>query len=304
MIMTRYNMDYYNYYVDVHNNITIIGEVTIYKDKMLGSGMFGCVFEGKCQEEPCAIKVLHVISTKVIMGLPSVPQQIEPKGVQEARLNSIKNECKSLLDLHHPNIVKLFCVCVYPKTTLPCLVMELLDCSLCNYLAQISGDLPLATQLSLSCNVGNALAYLHNHKPKPVIHRDLCGDNVLIQTGNGVPVAKIADFGMCRIFDPAKMTHSLSVLAHRSGYLPREGPSKEYNLSLDIHMFGAVMIQIVQAVENINSLDMREELLKKIPENHPLKKIIESCVAAAKDDRPTAETVHGQLKLLLETQYH
>lgn len=259
--------------------------------------MFGCVFKGQCKEKPCAVKVLHVIGTKVIMDLPSVPEE-----VQEARLSSINNECKSLLDLHHPNIVKLFCICIYPKTTMPCIVMELLDCSLRDYLAQTSGDLPLATQISLSCHVGNALAYLHDHKPKPMIHRDLCGDNVLIQKGDDILVAKIADFGMSRMFDPTKVTQSLSALAHRIGYLPPEGPSKEYGLSLDIHMFGAVMIQIVQAVKNIDSPEMREELLKKISETHPLKKIVESCIAKEKEDRPTAESVSRDLqKLSLET---
>ena len=109
---------------------------------------------------------------------------------------------------------------------------------------------------------------------------------------------------MSRIIDLDKMMHSVSVLGHRDGYLPPEGPSKEYGLSLDIHMFGVIMIQIVQAVQEINSPEVRYELLDKIPETHPLKEIIKQCVAIAKDDRPTAEIVSGQLKVLLETQYH
>ena len=274
------------------DNVVRIGEVTIYKDKKLGSGMFGFVFKGKFQEKQCAVKVLHEIGMEFTLDLPGNDRQI-----QDARVNSFMNEFKRLLELQHPNVVKLFHFCAYPQTNLPCLVMELLDCSLRDYLAQTSGDLSLEIQISLSCDVGKALAYLHEAK---VIHRDLCGDNVLIQKGDKFPLAKIADFGMSRIIDPERMTHSVSVLHHRNGYLPPEGPSKEYGLSLDIHMFGAVMIQIVQAVENIDSPSMREKLLKKIPENHQLKKIIESCVAEKKEDRPTAETVRGQLQMLID----
>ena len=58
---------------------------------------------------------------------------------------------------------------------------------------------------------------------KKVIHRDLCGDNILIREED-IPIAKITDFGMSRIFDMEAMTHSISVLGHRNGYLPPEGP--------------------------------------------------------------------------------
>ena len=279
--------------------IVIVGDVTIYKGKKLGSGMFGFVFEGKYQGKSCAVKVLYEVGMELIMDLSSTPSE---RKVQESRLDSFKKERKSLLDLQHPNIVKLFHVCTYPgpQTDLPCLVMELLDCSLRSHLAQNSGYLSLEIQISLSCDVGKALDCLHKAK---VIHRDLCGDNVLIQKGGAVPmIAKIADFGMSHIIDPDKMTHSFTVLGHRNGYLPKEGPSQDYDLSLDIHMFGVIMIQIVQAVPEINSQEVRYELLDKISETHPLKKIIKPCVAIAKDDRPTAEAVSGQLKLLLETQ--
>ena len=278
------------YYNIILNEIKI-GEVTIYKRQKLGHGTFGYVFKGKYKDKLCAIKVLRDICFQT-ESLLLDPQDIK---VQEAALKSFNKE--SLLDLDHPNIVKLVHVCPYPQGNWPCLVMELLDCSLRKYLETLGHPLDEKMQVSLSCDVGKALAYLHERK---LIHRDLCGDNVLILKGS-IPVAKIADFGMSRIInDPEMMTHSLTVLAHRIGYLPRppEGHSKEYNLSIDIHMFGAVMIQIVKAVENIDSPEMRDDLLLDIAETHPLKKLIQSCVAEKKEDRPTAKICEEQLQNL------
>ena len=151
--------------------IVIVGEVTIYRGtEKLGSGMFGFIFKGKYREKPCAVKGLYEVGMEFVLDLPSTPDE---RKVQATRLDSFRKEHKSLLDLQHPNIVRLFHVCTYPgpQTDLPCLVMELLDCSLRSHLAQISKQtskyLSLEIQISLSCDVGKALAYLHEAK---VIH--------------------------------------------------------------------------------------------------------------------------------------
>ena len=269
-------------------------------EKKLGSGIFGVVYKGEMKNKQCAVKVLHEISTELSLN-PSTVSEFESGTikVQEARVNSFENERKTLVNLEHPNIVKLLTVCFYPRRNMPWLVMELLDCSLRGYLIQTSGNLPLVVQISLSCDIANALAFLHENK---IIHRDLCGDNILIQKQDvtATPVAKIADFGMSRIIDPETMTHSVSLLDHRNGYLPPEGPNKDYDLSLDIHMFGVILVQIVHAVQNIKSPEERAELINKIEDSHPLRQLIKSCVEIVRSKRPNAETVYKELQNLLQ----
>ena len=200
--------------------------------------MFGCVFEGIYKGKACAVKVLHEVGMEITLNLT------KGGAVQEARLSSFEKECENLFDLKHPNIVELLHVRPYPPRNLPCLVMELLDCSLCDYLKENSDHLPMIDQISLSCDTAKPLAYLH------IIHRDLCGDNILIQRVNNKGlVAKITDFGMSRIME--KMTHSIIMLGHRSGFLPPEAPLQEYDFSLNIYMFGVIMVQIVHAVPHI-----------------------------------------------------
>ena len=255
--------------------------------------MFGTVFEGEISSKPCAVKVLREIGTQISMNLPTVSR------VQEARLNSFERELSALVNLKHPNIVELLHVCPYPKHKWPCLVMELLDCSLQRYLEQTSDPLTMINQISLSCDIAKALAFLHKNN---IIHRDLCGDNVLIKKGSAIPVAKVADFGMSRILDSKNMTHTVSVVGHRSGYLPPEGPLQEYDLSLDVHMFGVIMVQIVHAVKDIKSPEERNELINKVESSHPLKQLINFCVAITKTRRPNAEAVCQELQNLLHKE--
>ena len=239
------------------------------------------------------MKVILEIGREIIFD---VHREDGDRKVQVGRIECLEKEWKSLLECRHPNIVELFHFCSYPDRNLPCLVMELLDCSLRKYLAETCEYLPRQIQISLCCNIGNALVYLHE---KQIIHRDLCGDNILIQKINPIPIAKVADFGMSRIIDPQKMTHSLSILANREGYLPPEGQTKEYDLSLDIHMFGVIIIQIVEAVTDISSAKVRHELINKIEESHPLKEIINSCTMVDKEARPTAVNISKGLQDLL-----
>ncbi len=74
-------------------------------------------------------------------------------------------------------------------------------------------------EISLSKDLSCGLAYIHS---KQIIHRDLCGDNVLLNLTRPVLVAKISDFGMSRLYDPSKLSATLTAIGHRRGYLPTE----------------------------------------------------------------------------------
>ncbi len=80
---------------------------------------------------------------------------------------------------------------------------------------------------------------------KQIIHRDLCGDNVLLKLTQPVPIAKISDFGMSRLYDPSKLSHTLTAVGHRMGYLPLEAirlDKENYDNSVDVFSLGAIMV--------------------------------------------------------------
>lgn len=199
----------------------------------------------------------------------------------------------------HPNIVAYFDTLLYPQCNLPILVMELMHTSLCKYIRE-GHAMSMTIQISLSCDVAFALEYLHDRN---LIHRDLCGDNVLLNHGQCVPIAKVSDFGISRmIVNPEQLSHSLTSFGHRHGYLPQEvfNYPTDYDASLDIYMFGVVMTQIAKKVPTVNTRHERQKLVAELGQ-HPLKTCIYQCLHEKKDDRSNAHKLYAKLSSLLES---
>ena len=267
----------------------------ILKKKTLGLGAFGYVFEGKYKQtnQRCAVKVLNRVGLEIVTSLPTATMQGND---DEALLSSFKKECELLESLDHPNIVKHLATRFYPDQNIPIIVMELLSCSLKDYIKKLElCPLPFFVQLSLDRDIASALAFLHS---KSIVHRDLCEDNVLLLIEDGqIPVAKVSDFGMSRMLDLEQMSISLSSMRHRTAYLPPEvlNDPKSYDASIDIFMYGVVIIQIAHSVPRVDSIDKRKELQQTIPDNHPLKcpvDLFELCVKDVKENRPKAQKVY------------
>lgn len=266
----------------------IIGELVIFSKKVLGQGAFGTVFEGQWKHQPCAAKMLSILGNAVYTGV-SVTKE---GAVQEEVLARFKQECDFMKTLLHSNIVAYYDTLIHPSLNLPVLVMELMDTSLHQYIKNME-DMSLEVQFQFSTDIAAALDFLHS---RGLVHRDLCGDNILLKYNSETkPVAKISDFGLSRlILNHPELTHSLSALGHRPGYLPPEAPEYpiEYDSSLDIFMFGAVMTQIASKMPTIKSKDERQRLVCNLDRaNHPLTQIVSKCLEERREDRPTASTL-------------
>ena len=105
--------------------------------------------------------------------------------------------------------------------------MELMDCSVKQYLEDRQDNkLSFLCQISLCSDISEGLAFLHAEN---IIHRDLCDDNVLLAVTGDTPTAKIADFGMSRLFPIDYMGDTLTGLAHGQVYLPSEAGVEPYD---------------------------------------------------------------------------
>ena len=275
----------YNSFSDIK-----IGDLVIFSKKIIGHGAFGTVFKGEWQQIPCAAKMLSILGNEVFTGI----KLTQTKGaVQEEALSRFKKECEFMKTLRHPNIVTYYDTLLHPESNLPVLVMELMHKSLCECLTDPE-SLSKKVQVTICCDIAAALEFIHS---KGLIHRDLCGDNILMEFSGDVPVAKVTDFGFSR--SVINMTHPLSSVGHRQGYLPPEAPDDpaDYDFSLDIFMFGAVMTQIAMKCPVIKSQSQREKLVKELDSlNHPLYPIVCQCLNERKESRPKASTLCARIR--------
>ena len=100
------------------------------KSHPLGHGCFGTVYKAKCDQLPCAAKLIHAtILDRTDHGADELTRTVEQK---YAFLESIR----------HPSIVQYLGMTVDPESRLPVLLMELLDESLTKILERSQQSLP------------------------------------------------------------------------------------------------------------------------------------------------------------------
>ena len=220
-------------------------------------------------------------------------------------------ECKLMSELTHPNITKFCGVCKLPSSTLPVLVMELMDRSLEVVIENDKEDFPCTAAISVFIGVANGLAYLHGQTP-PVLHRDLTARNVLLDQDM---IAKIADFGSSKIIDAEKDSNAMTRNPGTQVYMPPEALDihSKYGDRLDIFSFGhlALYALIREFPKNLlpptyvtsegllaarNEVERRSEYVDKLSKtfsqpDHPLYQLTIRCL----DNKPTRRPASTEL---------
>ena len=188
-------------------------------------------------------------------------------------------------------------------------------------------DIDIHMKLSILLDIILGLQYLHGLNP-PIIHRDLTSKNVLLTSDM---IAKIADLGVSRIFnpDPSMSFQYLTACPGNLSHMPPEAltgaqfykQSAENVEKFDIFSFGNVMLHVLTrefpiplpAFDDVtlsprSEVERRQCYLKMIDNLH-IKKLIVSCLHNSPLKRPsTIEVVQMLIKqvsmLRLEVRKH
>lgn len=222
------------------------------------------------------------------------------------RMRRFKQEATSAASLNHPNIAHIYEI--GQSDDLNFIAMEYVDgTTLRNKIHKEHED--LSKLLRSLQHVAEGLAKAH---AAGIVHRDLKPDNIMI-TSDGH--AKILDFGLAKLIEPATTTDSVSsgedptILQQHStpglvlgtlGYMSPEqaqGKTKDIDHRADIFSFGCILFEAITGQRPFTGKDQIEVLNKVIREPAPLvttlnpnvpadlQRIVRRCLAKDPDER-------------------
>ncbi|KAL5757700.1 hypothetical protein ACOSP7_020311 [Xanthoceras sorbifolium] len=192
--------------------------------RVLGKGGFGIVYHGYLDDTEVAVKMISASSSQ---------------GYKEFHA-----EVNLLMRVHHRNLTNLVGYC--KEGSIMGLVYEyMVNGNLQQHLSDKNAIiLSWENRLRIAVDAAQGLEYLHHGCKPSIIHRDIKSTNILL---NENFEAKLADFGLSRMFLTESDTHVSTVVAGTPGYLDPELLQKGIILKLIEGDFGILCVR--KAVE-------------------------------------------------------
>nr|HRC78020.1 serine/threonine-protein kinase [Kouleothrix sp.] len=136
----------------------------------------------------------------------------DPKEEAEA-IERFNEEAQLLKRLNHPRIPRIYAS--FKDEERQYLAMDFVRGKDMEDIIRERGALPEAEVLAWADQLCDVLNYLHNHRPEPIIFRDMKPSNVMIEPDGGV---KLIDFGIAKVFQRAQRGTQIGT----PGYAPPE----------------------------------------------------------------------------------
>ena len=205
---------------------TVLGE-RYRVGQVIGDGGMGSVYRG----------------TDMVLGREVALKVFRADVTDPDELRRQQAEARMLAGLNHPGLVTLFDTgtLLSGGREVPFLVMELVSgTDLRNHLA--TGPLPGAEVARLGAELAGALQYIHH---RGVVHRDIKPANILLTryTADSPLRPKLADFGIARMLDGARVTATNMVPGTAAYLSPEQASGEEVGPPADIYSLGLVLLE-------------------------------------------------------------
>ncbi|PIN07006.1 Serine/threonine protein kinase [Handroanthus impetiginosus] len=174
--------------------------------------------------------------------------------------HSFENEIRTLTEVRHRNIIKLFGYCskrgsmylVYEYVARGSLGKLLYD-------DEAAFELNWATRVRIVKGVAHALAYMHHDCSPPIVHRDVSINNILLESEFE---PRLSDFGTAKLL--TSDSSNWTTVAGSYGYMaPELALTMKATEKSDVYSFGVVALEVMMGRhpgELISSLSAKAAL--------------------------------------------
>ena len=192
--------------------------------EVIGVGGMGSVYRARDLHFP---NVLKLVAVKEMIN------QVRDITVRQTILQNFEREANILVALNHPSIPGIYDYFTHEERSY--LVLEYVHGKdLDDILMESQGFFPEEQVLGWAVELCDVLTYLHNHKPEPIIFRDMKPSNVMVDHNNHII---LVDFGIAKIFKVGQK----GTMIGTEGYSPPEQYRGEATPQADIYALGATL---------------------------------------------------------------
>ncbi|EFJ37553.1 hypothetical protein SELMODRAFT_77558 [Selaginella moellendorffii] len=248
------------------------------EDNIIGRGGSGIVYKGVMPSgEIVAVKKLSGFNPAAAAGVA----RGKIGGSMSHSDHGFSAEVQTLGKIRHRNIVKLLGFCSNKETNV--LVYEYMpNGSLGEALHGSSKGavmLDWATRYKIALQAANGLCYLHHDCSPLIVHRDVKSNNILLDAEFQ---ARVADFGLAKLFQDSGKSESMSSIAGSYGYIaPEYAYTLKVNEKSDIYSFGVVLLELVSGRRPIepefgDGVDIVQWVRKKIQTKDGVLEVLDS----------------------------
>lgn len=190
----------------------------------LGAGGFSSVYQARDMRFPNVTKLCAV--KEMVISAP------DPK-IRELTIQSFEREASMLAMLDHPSIPDVSDY--FTEKDRSYLVLDLIrGKDLDRWLEERNEPVEQDMVLEWAIQLCDALAHLHNQKPKPIVFRDMKPSNVMLDQHNRI---RLIDFGIAKIFEGGNK----GTMIGTEGYSPPEQYRGVATPAGDIYALGATL---------------------------------------------------------------
>ncbi|XP_039121575.1 integrin-linked protein kinase 1-like isoform X1 [Dioscorea cayenensis subsp. rotundata] len=164
---------------------------------------------------------------------------------KEDKVRAFRDELALLQQIRHPNVVQ-FLGAVTQSSPMMIVTEYLPKGDLRDFLRR-KGALKPDIAVKFALDIARGMNYLHEHKPEPIIHRDLEPSNILRDDSGHL---KVADFGVSKLLtvvDTVGEDRALMGQDSACRYVaPEVFHNREYDIKVDVFSFALILQEMIE----------------------------------------------------------